>query len=66
MSMIFLEGSFRTSPSENLGILLLLAFPLLLFIALILALAKKKKAAKTALLFSGVSLLIGAGLCGLG
>lgn len=54
------------SDMAGAGFMSLLLVPILLLIAIILAIAKQKKAAKKVLIVAGICSLIGAGLCGLG
>ncbi len=54
------------SDMAGAGFMVLLLVPVLLLIAIILAIAKQNKAAKKVLIAAGICTLIGAGLCGLG
>ena len=63
--LILLEGNIPSTPAGNIGIVGLLGAPVLLLLAIILAIAKQKKAAKKALIAAGISALIGVGFCGI-
>lgn len=58
------EANIPSTPAGNIGIISLLAVPVLLVLAIILAIAKQKKAAKKVLIFSGICALVGVGFCG--
>ncbi len=62
----FVPLEFYISDIAGFGFMLLLAVPILLLIAIILGVAKKKGASKKVLIAAGVCTLIGAGLCGFG
>ena len=60
-----LEANIPSTPAGNIGILSLLAVPILLVFAIILAIAKQKKAAKKFLIAAGICALVGVGFCGI-
>jgi len=65
--MIFsmpLEVNIPSTVPGDLGMLSLLAVPVLLITALLLAILKKTKWAKKALIGSGICALVGIGFCG--
>ena len=64
--MKILPLEFYVSDMAGAGFMILLAVPVLLLIAIILAIAKQGKAAKKVLIAAGICTLIGAGLCGFG
>ena len=62
--LIPLEANIPSTLPGNLGIISLLAVPILILIAIILAIVKQKKAAKKALIGAGICALVGVGFCG--
>ena len=62
--LMFLEANIPSTLPGNLGIISLLAVPVLLLLAIILAIVKKKKWAKKALIGAGICALVGVGFCG--